>query len=128
MPDSASEPLVERYLQLGLALGQHIDGLVDAYYGPPDLAARAASEGPLDPAGLDDQARHLLADLTVDGELEPGRRTWLSAQVRGLHTTARKLADLPAAARRYVARLGELIGLPVSIVSVGPDRAQTIFC
>ncbi len=41
---------------------------------------------------------------------------------------ARKLADLPAAARRYIDRLGELNGLRVSIVSVGPDRKQTIFC
>ena len=40
---------------------------------------------------------------------------------------ARKLSDLPAMARRYLDRLGELIGLPVRIVSVGPDRAQTIF-
>jgi adenylosuccinate synthase len=39
---------------------------------------------------------------------------------------ARRLADLPAAARRYVDRLGELLGLPVTIVSVGPDREQTI--
>jgi adenylosuccinate synthase len=42
-------------------------------------------------------------------------------------SAARRLADLPAAARRYVDRLAELIGLPVRIVSVGPDRAQTIF-
>lgn len=41
---------------------------------------------------------------------------------------ARRLADLPAAARRYVERVGEILGLPVSIVSVGPDRAQTIIC
>jgi adenylosuccinate synthase len=34
--------------------------------------------------------------------------------------------DLPANARRYVDRIGELVGLPVSIVSVGPDRDQTI--
>ncbi len=40
----------------------------------------------------------------------------------------RRLADLPAPARGYVDRLGELLGLPVAIVSVGPDRAQTIFC
>jgi adenylosuccinate synthase len=40
---------------------------------------------------------------------------------------ARKLADLPAAARRYMDRLAELLGLPVAVVSVGPDRAQTIF-
>ena len=25
----------ERYLELGLRLGKHVDGLVDAYYGPP---------------------------------------------------------------------------------------------
>ncbi|HTU89701.1 MAG TPA: adenylosuccinate synthase [Gemmataceae bacterium] len=40
---------------------------------------------------------------------------------------ARRLADLPAEARRYVERLGELLGRPVTIISVGPDRAQTIF-
>ncbi len=41
-------------------------------------------------------------------------------------STCRKLADLPAAARRYVDRISELAGLPVSYVSVGPDREQTI--
>jgi adenylosuccinate synthase len=41
---------------------------------------------------------------------------------------ARRLADLPAAARRYVDRLSTLLGRPVSIISVGPDRDQTIFC
>jgi adenylosuccinate synthase len=41
---------------------------------------------------------------------------------------ARKLNDLPAAARRYLDRLSEIIELPVSIVSVGPDRGQTILC
>ena len=38
----------------------------------------------------------------------------------------RKVGDLPAAARRYVDRIGELAGLPVSVVSIGPDRGQTI--
>lgn len=41
-------------------------------------------------------------------------------------TGVRKMRDLPAAARRYVARISELVGKPVSIVSVGPDREQTI--
>jgi len=39
---------------------------------------------------------------------------------------ARKVSDLPAAARRYVDRIGELIGRPVKTISVGPDREQTI--
>ncbi|MEX0979396.1 MAG: adenylosuccinate synthase [Pirellulales bacterium] len=42
-------------------------------------------------------------------------------------TKIRKLADLPQAARNYLARLSELIGRPVELVSVGPDREQTIF-
>ena len=40
---------------------------------------------------------------------------------------ARKLADLPAAARRYLDRIAELLALPIGVVSVGPDREQTIF-
>ena len=39
----------------------------------------------------------------------------------------RDYAALPANARRYLDRIGELLGRPVSIVSVGPDRDQTIF-
>jgi len=38
----------------------------------------------------------------------------------------RKMADLPAEAREYVDVVSELVGVPVQIVSVGPDRAQTI--
>ena len=34
--------------------------------------------------------------------------------------------DLPQAARDYVARLEEITGVPATIVSVGPDRDQTI--
>jgi adenylosuccinate synthase len=39
----------------------------------------------------------------------------------------RRPQDLPAAARRYIDRLGELAGAPVAIVSVGPARDQTIW-
>jgi adenylosuccinate synthase len=42
-------------------------------------------------------------------------------------TSAKKPSQLPKATRNYVKRLGELTGARVSIVSVGPTRAQTIF-
>ena len=42
-------------------------------------------------------------------------------------TSAKKLSQLPLAARNYVKRLGQLTGAKISIVSVGPTRAQTIF-
>ena len=38
----------------------------------------------------------------------------------------RALADLPEAARRYVAALEEQAGVPIVLVSVGPERTQTI--
>ncbi|MHB1036152.1 MAG: adenylosuccinate synthase [Pirellulales bacterium] len=39
---------------------------------------------------------------------------------------ARRMADLPTAARKYLDRLSQLVGRPVEIVSVGPDREHTI--
>ncbi|HEY5155616.1 MAG TPA: hypothetical protein VIJ47_12830 [Acidimicrobiales bacterium] len=86
---------VDRYLELGLRLGRHIDGFVDAYYGPPGLAARVEREPLGAPAGLVADAGRLIADLD-NGAGEPGlgaeRRRWLRGQVVGLHTSARKLA------------------------------------
>jgi adenylosuccinate synthase len=38
----------------------------------------------------------------------------------------RSLAGLPEAARRYVTALEELAGVPIVLVSVGPERTQTI--
>ncbi len=42
-------------------------------------------------------------------------------------TSVRTFADLPQTARDYVLRIESLIGATVSIISVGPDRSQTIF-
>lgn len=39
---------------------------------------------------------------------------------------ARRLEDLPAAARKYLERISDALGIPVVMVSVGPDRQQTI--
>jgi len=40
---------------------------------------------------------------------------------------ARRFEDLPPAARVYVERVEELVGAPAQMISVGPDREQTIF-
>jgi adenylosuccinate synthase len=57
--------------------------------------------------------------------VQPVYETWPGWQqdVSGL----RRLEDFPAGARRYLDRVSELVGRPIEIVSVGPDRAQTIF-
>ncbi|HYC55486.1 MAG TPA: adenylosuccinate synthase [Candidatus Binatia bacterium] len=41
-------------------------------------------------------------------------------------TAARSLEQLPEAARAYVRRLEELVGVPVGILSTGPGREQTM--
>jgi len=96
---------VEDYLTLGLRLGRHIDGMVDAYYGPPALERVVAAEPVVPPEQLLASARALLADLESGAPLDPAsgpedsaapaRRHWMAAQVRGLATTCAKLADEP---------------------------------
>jgi len=107
--------MVDRYLVLGLRLGRHVDGLVDAYYGPPATAAWVASEPVQPPDRLAAEARALVAAIDAGEPLDPGdphssdpyagpdggegaapaRRRWLRAQVVGLLTTARKLDGAP---------------------------------
>jgi adenylosuccinate synthase len=39
---------------------------------------------------------------------------------------ARRFGDLPAEAREYVERVEQLLGRPVGLISVGPDRQETV--
>ena len=41
-------------------------------------------------------------------------------------STIRTFADLPEAAKRYVRRIEEVVGVPLRYLGVGPDREQTI--
>lgn len=86
---------VERYLTLALGLGRHIDGFVDAYFGPDELAARVEGEPLPDPRGLADDARALAAALPNEWGEE--RRRWLEAQLGACEVLALRLAgeELP---------------------------------
>jgi hypothetical protein len=78
-----SASVAERYLRLGLQLGRHVDGLVDAYYGPAGLAAAVEAEPPVDPTVLVADADALLDGLAAG---------WLRDQAVGLRTYAGVLA------------------------------------
>ena len=73
----------EDYILLGLRLGRHVEGLVDAYYGPEALAREVDAEPVADATALVEEADALL------GRLEDG---WLRDQARGLRTCAGVLA------------------------------------
>jgi adenylosuccinate synthase len=92
--------------------------LIDVLSGLPELKictgyvvdGRPLDEFPDDPAALE-RAKPVLETL------EP----W-PEDISG----ARQLKDLPRAARAYVRRVEDAVGSPVRIISVGPDREQTI--
>lgn len=68
---------------LGLRLGKHVDGLVDAYYGPPELKEQVDTEDTF-------PAERLAADAdALRDELPDG---WLRDQVKGCATYAHVLA------------------------------------
>ena len=75
--------VAERYLRLGLQIGRHEDGIVDAYYGPPELAAEVEAASPVEPQALVSDAERLLDELPD---------SWLRDQVVGLRTYAGVLA------------------------------------
>jgi hypothetical protein len=117
---------VGRYLLLGLGTGRHVDGLVDAYYGPPALAERVALAPVPEPRRLVEQARALIAELdagvSLDGDAgdsgdagprQARRRRWLRAQSVGLLTTARRLA-------------GETVGYAEEVESCYGVRPQPV--
>lgn len=76
----------EDYLLLGLRLGKHVHGIVDAYYGPQDLQDAVDDEPPIHASELaEDGAR--LRDSLEDG--------WLRDQVAACTVYARVLAGEP---------------------------------
>lgn len=78
-----AESVAERYVRLGLQVGRHVDGIVDAYFGPAELAAAVEAAPSVEPQALVAAADALLAELT-DG--------WLRDQVVGLRTYSGVLA------------------------------------
>ena len=55
----------------------------------------------------------------MEYEFLPGWQTDISS--------VRNYADLPLAARRYVERIEELVGVPVHYIGVGPGRDALIY-
>lgn len=68
---------------------------------------------------------HFPADAGQLGRCRPVYE-WLPGWQEDL-SSCRQFSDLPRAARLYLDRLGQLLRLPVRIVSIGPDREQTLW-
>ena len=82
------DDLAREYLLVALGVGRLQEGVVDAYYGPPDIAAEAASRQH-DAAQLVAAAAHVRELAAADPD--PQRARWLDAQLLGLETLARRI-------------------------------------
>ena len=105
------ERAAEDYLLLGLRLGKHVAGLVDAYYGPEDLKEVVDEEPPVHAAELADDAVRL-RDSLPDG--------WLRDQVHGCATYARVLAGEQIS---YSDEVEGCYGVATMCVGVGQGQA-----
>ena len=84
--------------------------------------------------GLDEL--QVCTGYAVDGELLDGYDPGLLDRAECVYetlpgwtediTACQRFADLPPAAQAYVGRVEELLGRPVGLISVGPERTQTI--
>jgi hypothetical protein len=102
----APDPVARDYLLLALRLDQHIDGLVDGYFGPAELKSIVETEPLRAPGRLRDDAVALLD--RVHDEVEPAdRRTWLTGQVAALE---RHAAALTGEALPYVEHVTRCFG------------------
>ena len=89
LPDP--DPIARDYLLLALRLGQHIEGLVDGYFGPADLKAGVDMEQLRPPARLADDAAELRERVGAEAG-STDRGDWLDRQLIALETQARALA------------------------------------
>ena len=91
---------------------------LDVLDGLPTINICTAYEAPAGDRGAARFGSEYYSDLKPQFEALPG---WRESTFG-----ARRLDDLPTNARRYVERIEEAVGAPISIISTGPDRSQTI--
>lgn len=89
------DAIAREYLLIALAIDEIEHGIVDSYYGPPEIRekAKGSNDGAAALAIRAAALRARLGDETDDAQ----RRLWLDRQLLGLETIARRLAgeELP---------------------------------
>ncbi len=101
-----------------------LDGLaitkLDVFDGMPELKICVAYQN----RETGERLTHFPSQLYALKNADPVYESWPGWQ--GSVKDARSFEDLPEEARNYLNRITELINCPLSIVSVGPERSQTI--
>lgn len=98
------------YLTLTLEINKHVDGYVDAYYGPEEIKAAVEAAPKREPAALLDDVAALQAAIPGG---DPARQAYLAAALRALECTVRMLNGEQFAYLDEVNRLYDISPQPV---------------
>jgi hypothetical protein len=80
-----------RYLSLALHLDRHFQGLVDAYFGPPELKAQAEAGDPRPLDAMASDARQLQQAIEAS-DYDPQRKDYLTLHTRAMQAIIGKLS------------------------------------
>lgn len=86
-----AETIGSAYVQLALAIDQHMPGYVDAFFGPLEWQDRAKAAGPRPHAELARQASALAGAIADSGTLDTQRKEFLARQVVAMQASVRLL-------------------------------------
>jgi hypothetical protein len=75
------------FVRIGLSIGAHFPGYVDAYFGPPSIAQSVANEGAPSLGELQALVRDLANDVASDAHLDSNRRDYLLSEITAMRTT-----------------------------------------
>jgi hypothetical protein len=98
------------YLTLTLEINKHIDGYIDAYYGPDELKTAVEAAPKREPAALLDDVAALQASIPGD---DPARQAYLTAELRSIECTVRILNGEKFTYLNEVNRLYDISPQPV---------------
>jgi hypothetical protein len=95
------DPISSEYIRLSHAINRHVDGFIDAYFGPKELAEVEATEPKVILARIDSFRDRLRswADDQRDDPHASRRANYLQIQARAMQTVARKIAGEPVSFR-----------------------------
>jgi hypothetical protein len=79
------------FVRLGLSIGQHFTGYVDAYYGPDEIAQEISAGGKTSLIDLEGLADRLAKAVATDPTIQPARREFLLGELEAMRTTLRIL-------------------------------------
>jgi hypothetical protein len=88
------DDLSREYVTLSFAIERHVEGFVDAYFGPDEVKKAALAGEPVQPDELLAQARNLQQQIEAES-LPEQRKRYLAAQVTAMVATCRKVAGDP---------------------------------